>query len=801
MQLFSFIAIVLLTFVTPAYAQFLTGYDQQQPKQSVIKSDKALQGVELYIHTPKVAPSGMRFASLNPTSRVVNDAAVNEYEPFMTRSESLKASDGSKSPVDISADQMTRDEGADMVSASGDVFVSQDGRILRADDIVYNVGADRIEAQGDVVLNEANGDIHLVDRAEYYNSLRNGDVDNLRTTLNDGSRFKAESGKMREGETTTMRGANYTPCPECKSDPDRAPAWSISAAKVTHFQEESRVSYKHARFNAYGVPIMYLPYFSHPDGTINQKSGVLAPSGGYKSDLGVFVDGSYYWGISPSQDATLGVVAYSSQAPLGYAQYRKRWRDAYLELAGSGTSSERDDRIGDQTVTVGEEARGHIEANGLWNMNEKWRSGLHINWASDDQYMSQYDFSDEEVLESELYAERFSGRNYASGRILSFQDNRLRDTPLDQPDVLPEITASFIGEPGAVPIIKGQWSLGGSALALNRDGSDQDVQRFSFDAGWERRLVSDYGLLTNVNAHVRTDAYHTDDRSVATAGSGRSSSSTATRVFPQLHVQSSYPMARPFENMQARIEPLVALTLAPKVLDQDDIPNEDSNDVQIDASNLFERNRFPGLDRVEDQSRLTYGFRTGLFGYDGSHGDVFLGQSYRFDNNNNPFPNGSGLENQQSDFVGRVSGQYKDVYDLSYRFQIGSEELSSQRHELQASADWNRFLVQASYLFAAPVADTGTLESREQLGVNTQFYLTPEWRTRFGGIQDLGEDPGLREAYAGIDYLGQCVFWSLTGERNLTSAASGDSSTEVVFRVGLKNLGGFERTGYERQNP
>ena len=45
-----------------------------------------------------------------------------------------------------------------------------------------------------------------------------------------------------------------------------------------------------------------------------------------------------------------------------------------------------------------------------------------------------------------------------------------------------------------------------------------------------------------------------------------------------------------------------------------DIPNEDSNDVQLDPSSLFEPNHFPGKDRLEDGIHATYGVRAGLQG-------------------------------------------------------------------------------------------------------------------------------------------------------------------------------------------
>lgn len=698
-----------------------------------------------------------------------------------------------KQPVDLEADSLQHDEQSQIITASGDVRLKQAGRHLRADQIRYDLQADTVTATGNVVLTEANGDIHRADKAQLTEEMKNGFVTGLRTLLADGSRFTAERGERKGGRTTTMYNATYTPCEPCKEDPSRPPVWQIRAQEVTHHEDEQRISYNDATFEVRGVPVAYVPYFSHPDGTVEQKSGFLTPSAGFKSDLGAFVENEYYWAISESKDATVGLIAMTEQAPLLTGEYRQRWRDASFQIEGGVTYSDRHSR--GNNGKQDEELRGHLFADGLWNINNKWRAGTNLEIASDDQYMRQYDFSSEDVLTNEVYVERFSGRDYAVGRALTFQDVRVREFQEDQPEVLPEVLASFIGEPGSVPVIGGRWSAEGSLLGLRRGGDKQSMGRLSLETGWNRRIVSNVGLLTTIDATVRGDVYKTMDRDLTGLPPGTERDPTETRIFPQMHVQSSYPMVRNFDRFQATVEPIVALTAAPNLDVNDDIPNEDSRDAQVDASNLFEPNRFPGYDRVEDRSRVTYGVRTGLYGYGGSYGDVFLGQSYRLDEDDNPFGDGSGLERQESDIVGQVSGSYDGQYTLDYRFQLGSEDLSSQRHEVDAHADFGRLSLDSRYLFAKALEGTDIEESREQLQGVAGYYFTDEWRGRVGATQDLGADPGLRRAHVGLDYFGQCVSWSLVGQRNLTDDASGESDTEILFRIGLKNLGEFAASG------
>lgn len=705
---------------------------------------------------------------------------------------------GRAAPVSFAADTMQNDEQKKIVTARGNVEMEQAGRTLRADEVVYDVRNDIVHARGNVVLTDPDGNVHHADQLTLTDEMQNGTVDHLRTVAADGSRFWADQGDRHQTpdapKTTTMKRAAYTPCEACENDPDSTPPWQLSANKVTHKEDEQRVVYHHATLDIWGVPVLYTPYFSHSDGTVEQKSGFLTPGAGYKSDHGLMISNSYYWAIDPYQDATLGVTLMTEQAPLFFGQYRRRFNNASLELEGGVTHSDRTEWQNGMDVYKKDELRGHIFAEGLWDINDQWRGGLNVEYASDDQYMRQYDFSNKDVLENELYVERFSGRDYAVGRVMSFQDIRIGENRADQPHVLPEIQANFLGDAGQ--LLGGRWSLDFSTLGLQRDADGQDMHRAVAQTGWQRRFVSGLGLLTTVDLLLRGDAYYTTDRDAAPSGSGRSGDGSETRGFAQAHMVTSYPVAKTMKNAQLVIEPIAALTVAPNITSSSsNIPNEDSLDVQLDASNIFEADRFPGMDRIEDKSRVTYGARTGVYGYEGSKAEAFLGQSYRFDQSGNPFPQGSGLSEQSSDLVGQVTARYRDVFSLDYRFQLDSESFASERHEISGTTTMGPLTLGSRYLYAKGIDGTELSTEREQVQGWASYKLTEQWTTHGYIVQDLGDDPGLRRASWGLDFIGQCFNISGTIQRNLTSNSSGESNTEAMLRIGLKNLGEFAISG------
>ncbi len=695
-------------------------------------------------------------------------------------------------PVDLVADKLQHDEATQTVTASGNVELKQSGKTLTADSVAYNLTTDRVRAIGNVVLIDVDGTVYKADDVELAQDMKDGFVRGLQILLADGSRFAAEEGQRTGGTLLELKQASYTPCEPCKEDPSRPPLWQLRAGEITHDETEKQITYRDAWFEFAGVPLAYTPYFSHPDGSERQKSGFLMPSAGYDSDLGASYQQEYYWAIGPDKDLTVGSIVATRVNPVLLAEYRQRFEHARMELSGSTTYSKRQDETNGITTETDEEVRGHLFGSGLWDMNDKWRSGYEIAVASDDQYLRQYDIDADDVLENEIYTERLSGRNYAVGRVMAFQDLRVSDRQVEQPSILPEVIASFYGAPNET--LGGRWNAQMSALGLYRDGNGQDVARGSMEMGWQRRYVTGWGLVNTIDGLLRGDVYNIQDRNSLTVA-GQMEDETLTRGFAQANWNVSYPFVKRMESSQLVIEPIVSFTAGTNVDFDEGIPNEDSQDFTLDPTNLFESNRSSGYDLIEDRTRMTYGVRTGLYSDDGYRGEIFFGQSRRFQDDDNPFAAGSGLSDQNSDYVGQVSAMLGDYVDLDYRFQLENENMSSQRHELDATFSVDPLSLNTRYFYANGLSGSDLTQSRQQIRQSARLRLYDDWYLGSAVWYDFGEDEGLRQVSYGLDYIGQCLTFSVTAERKFTNDSSGDSGSEIMLRLGLKNLGEFQSSG------
>lgn len=748
-------------------------------------------------NTRKKLLTGCAVLSLLTAPVVINDvsyAALPEDHPLYNNENSQAQSD--KAPVGLEADTLIHDEENQIITASGNVILEQNGRVLKADKIAYNLKEEVAVAEGNVVFVDQNGDTHFAEYATLTRQMREGFVRGLHSVLTDGSRIWADKGhkKQEEGSqysTYVMRRARYTACEPCKDNPQKDPPWQLKAQKVVHDQETKMISYRHARMEVGGVPIFYTPYYSHPDGTVERKSGFLTPSFGYNSQLGAMVETSYYYTISPSFDTTLGVLMTGKEGPALKAQVRKHYGNAKIEASGSLTYSQRKESEAGSPITQDDEWRGHLFLEGDWHINEKWRAGADINFSSDDQYLRQYDIDSSDFLISEIYTERFSGRNYAGLSLIAFQDLRVTRSDVDQPNVLPIGDVNFLGEPDA--LLGGRWHWNTNMLNLMRDGSGQDVSRLVSELGCRRRAISPFGLVLDADLSLRGDLYATRDRDLASVNPSEDKTERDARFAPRAALTAGYPLKRDFENSQLRIEPQIKGVAMPDVDNDSDIPNEDSQDTQIDISNLFANDRFNGYDRIEDRTHIAYGLRTGLYAHDGDYIEAYLGQSYRFNDNDNPFSAGSGLEDQYSDYVGHINAVY-DRHSLNYRFQLDGSTWESERHELFGTTGYGRVSFSGSYLYAAGLQGSTYPDSREEVAGYTSVDLGDGWRWRGSAIYDLGNDElqrGLTIAGTGLDYTHDCYNVSLYAQRDLRDETSGAGGTTVMFRIGFKNLGDY----------
>ncbi|HBM89705.1 MAG TPA: LPS-assembly protein LptD, partial [Rhodobiaceae bacterium] len=330
----------------------------------------------------------------------------------------------------MQADELSYDQETQTVTATGDVEVAYGDRIMTADKMTYNEATGVVVATGNVVLLEPSGDVIFAERAELADELRDGVVDTLQVLMADKSRLAGTEAQRRNGNVTTVYKGVFSPCEVCAEEGKTTPLWQIKAFRVIHNQEEQRIIYEDAFFELFGIPIAYVPFFSHPDPTIERQSGFLAPSFGNSSDLGTFLSVPYYWAISDHIDATIAPTYMTKEGVLFEVEYRQALESGSFEADVAAIWPDAEPVAG---TPADENFRGSLFAHGDFQIDNEWSWGFESQLTSDDTFLRRFNISDETDLTSTAYVKAENGRNLFTAEGFYFQGLLSTDNPRQTP--------------------------------------------------------------------------------------------------------------------------------------------------------------------------------------------------------------------------------------------------------------------------------------------------------------------------------------------------------------------------------
>ncbi|HEU0117029.1 MAG TPA: LPS assembly protein LptD [Alphaproteobacteria bacterium] len=699
--------------------------------------------------------------------------------------------DDRKNETLISAQHMNSDQNTGIVTATGKVEIARSGYLLHADKVTFNQKTNVMHAEGHVAILAPTGEVEFAEKEEITGDMKQAFAENISILFPDNSRFAAKNAQRYDGRYTLATQGTYTACNVCKQNPDNPPLWELRGKTIVHDNEEHEIYYHDATIDFAGVPVLYTPYFSAPDPTVDRRQGFLAPTPGVTPDIGPYIRVPYYFDISPESDAIFApTFSTKDHVQLG-GEYRRRFENGNLQIDGSFT---RADLTSDTGTDEGQQWRGHMFGTFLYNIDNVWRAGTDVNFTSDKSYLERYHISSDDELTSRAYVEGFKGRNYMTTQMYYFEDLRPGTNPV-QPLVLPEVQVNMLGEPGKT--FGGRWSFDGNMLVTSRDNANQnltqqgpDTRRISVNGGWERQFTSDTGLVITPSALWRGNAYWADNV-INPNGSGSNFNNVVlARQFEQANVVARYPMGRNGDGYQQLVEPIVAITAAPRWKPTSNQPLEDSLDVEFDETNLFSPNRFTGDDLIEGGSRATYGIRHAITTNDGMRVDMFGGQSYDF-TRNDAFPEQSGLQDHESDWVGRIDFIPAKWLDANYGFRLDHRNFSPQRQDAVISAGAPVFRPYVQYVSAYQTETTGIVDQDKEATFGFSSLFAKYWTLSGAHTQAFAPQPGPRNSNISLSYADECFVFGITASHTDTNRVDISSGTSVMFHFFLKNLGGI----------
>lgn len=696
--------------------------------------------------------------------------------------------------IAFAADVLEYDDSTQIVTASGNVALAREGYRLRADRVVWSRETGEVRAVGNVAVTSPAGDVIYGDSVVLTDSLRDGAIENLLLVLEEGGRLAARRG-TRENGVVTLERAAYSPCAvEDAQGCPKEPTWQIRAIRVVYDPHRKRVTYEGARVELFGLPLIPLPGLSHPAGGAG-GSGLLVPDIRYDRVNGFELSLPYHWQLASNRNLTITPHVYSDVLPMVEGHYEALLSKGAYQVTGYATYGRRVPTGGGLTADPERDLRGYFDASGKFQLDPHWSIGGSMRLASDRTFLRRYDISRDDRLRSTIEAERIDRNSYFS--LAGWAVQTLR-TEVDQGTVPIALPVMDYRRRFAEPLLGGQVQLQVNSLAITRT-EGQDTQRAFAGAEWNLRKITGLGQEVTFTTYLRGDIYHSDGNLLTETAIYRGEEGWEARGIAAAAVDVRWPFVGEAFGGTQRITPRVQIVAAPKLANLN-VPNEDARGVELEDSNLFALNRFPGYDRFEDSTRITYGLEYAL-DRPGLAIDAVIGQSYRLNNRETLFPDGTGLSERISDVVGRTRIRYKDFISLTHRYRLDKDSLAVRRNEIDATIGSRSTYVMVGYLrlnrnIGPELED---LRDGEELRLGARVQLTRYWSVFGSTVVDLTdgrEDPfSVADGYEpvrhrlGIAYQDDCLEMGLTWRRDYQEAGDARRRNTFQLRLAFRNLG------------
>ena len=328
--------------------------------------------------------------------------------------------------INLTADSLKVEEKGSRIEAKGNVELKRQEMILKADEVRFNRETQQAEAKGKVSVDDPLWKMKA-EAAEFNLEQETGTIDQGEIFLETG--HLSMSGKRLEkfsGQAYHIDEGFFTTC-LCESGP---PTWKVSADQID-LRREGEAIIRGGTFYLMDVPVLYLPYAYFPLRT-ERQTGFLFPKFGSSSREGFKFEQPFFWAISKSADATVGIDV-ESRARVGlFGELRTILsRDARGEIALSyfneGLRKNEDRSVGDRTIADQDipKNRWSVFATHRQSSPLGWKTYSDIAAFSDDLYLRDIDtFVLDSPRERELRSSRYASSRF--GVLRDFNDMRLQ---------------------------------------------------------------------------------------------------------------------------------------------------------------------------------------------------------------------------------------------------------------------------------------------------------------------------------------------------------------------------------------
>lgn len=490
-------------------------------------------------------------------------------------------------------------------------------------------------------------------------------------------RLKSRGFYLTENLSSMDKGVFTT----CKKN-DQCPPWTISADNITHDKKKETIAYKNAWLKLYDIPVAYFPKFSHPDPTVERKSGFLKPNLINSNVHGLSFSLPYYLVLSENKDLTFKPRLYANDQAIFQNEYRQVNKDS-KHIVDFGINT-------DGFLSSGTKNKSHFFSNSIFDLKledfETSSLQLNIEKTTNDTYLKTYKI-DSPLVDNNTLLNSYLNFN-AENEDLTFSSSLevWEDLSKTSNDKHEFIYPNY-------KIVK-ELNLDKNNIKLYSYGYQKKYETNKYEGIVTNDMfykadpkIYEWGLKSNFEAllkNVNTNA----------ANSSKYKNNFDQSLLSSLLLSAEYPMKKSNDIFADALIPKLSFMYSPNKT-----KNMTNDDKRVDVNGIYSFNRIGVTDTVEGGSSVTIGTeykKTNKKNYEDLL-NLKLATVLRMEKNED-LPRSSSLGESQSNYFGDIKIKPHKNIDFNYNFAI-SRNLNKSNYDLiKTKFSVNNFATTFEYL-------------------------------------------------------------------------------------------------------
>ena len=561
---------------------------------------------------------------------------------------------------------------------------------------------------------------------------------------------------------------------------DKCPPWSLQATEMNHDKRKKTIYYDNAVIKVYDFPIFYLPKLSHPDPSVDRRSGFLPPTFSDSKNLGSGLKVPYYIALDRDKDLTITSKLFITENPLIAGQYRQAFAKSNLLFDFGYTQgykkTSNTKKPGDKTHFFSNFVKNFRGDKGSDNSFE-----LNLQNVSNDKYLKLYKIESDLVdYETNTLENSLSFVHENEDLFFGLKASAFRTLKENYNDRYEYILPDLVIDKNLFSNAKYGNADFTSIINVHNYDTNKLEKFFVNDINWKLKNLnyssglrgSILGKLKNINYETKNSFSYKED--------------TTNELFGALGYLTEIDF---FKKTKRNSEHL----LTPKALfrySPEHMRKEIDETARLDHADIFSLDRLNKFNNFESGMNTTLGFDYKINKSDKEF-DFSVGQIINLKENKD-MPSSSSLDEKLSDVVGTSNFKFNDKFSINYNFALDQNYNDINYNEFGSTFNADPFKFNFNYLLENKhIGDQEYLKTSVELAKGNNGIFNFE--TKRNLITNSAEFYNLS-----YEYINDCLRAGLVYRREFYDDSELEPENSLMFKLTLIPFGNINTPAFNQ---